>query len=183
MRPALAVAAILAIGAGVTVGLHDVCWVGDGYGSCAVGGEPAPSAPSRSAAHVPDAPTPGQVVNDAATPEPQPTPTVVPARSVWAGYPTWVPVMSRCVIRHESANWPYDGHPRPYQARRSDGGSASGAYSYIDSTWRDHSRAAGFPGYAHAYLAPPRVQDAVFAWSVTHRGVHHWDGTHCGRGT
>jgi hypothetical protein len=110
----------------------------------------------------------------AAPPSPKPKPTDIP---------DWVRSFANCVIDHESRDWPYDGHPRPYQAHRSDSGTASGAYQFIDSTWRHQSRLAGFPGYARAMLAPPAVQDAVFAFVVLRGGAGNWNGTHCGYGT
>jgi cell wall-associated NlpC family hydrolase len=42
--------------------------------------------------------------------------------------------------------------------------SASGAYQFLDSSWRTWSAHAGYPDlYARAYLAPPHVQDAAAA--------------------
>jgi cell wall-associated NlpC family hydrolase len=42
--------------------------------------------------------------------------------------------------------------------------SASGAYQFLDSSWRTWSARAGYPDlYARAYLAPPHVQDAAAA--------------------
>jgi len=42
--------------------------------------------------------------------------------------------------------------------------SASGAYQFLDSSWRTWSARAGYPAlYPRAYLAPPHVQDAAAA--------------------
>lgn len=43
------------------------------------------------------------------------------------------------------------------------GGTASGAYQFIDSTWQTQARAAGVntTQYPRAYMAPPAVQDKV----------------------
>ena len=90
--------------------------------------------------------------------------------------PAWAVEFGRCVIGHESINWGL------YKAENPDS-SASGAYQFIDETWKTQSRRAGFPGYARASQAPPRVQDAVFYYTVLHGGIGHWNGTHCGYGT
>jgi cell wall-associated NlpC family hydrolase len=42
--------------------------------------------------------------------------------------------------------------------------SASGAYQFLDSSWRTWSARAGYPDlYPRAYMAPPHVQDAAAA--------------------
>lgn len=91
----------------------------------------------------------------------------------WVSSP---PIVARhrffvCVKWRESHN--------NYQAknRRS---SASGAYQYLDSTWRNHSRAAGFAGYRSARSAPPEVQDAVAYWTYDHVGRSPWRSTRRG---
>lgn len=106
-----------------------------------------------------------------------PDPPVVRKAVRPASLPNWVRTFGQCVIRHESAT------AGTYTARRTDGGTASGAYQFIDSTWRGNLRATGLGTWAHAWQAPPWVQDAVFEWSVRHGGIGNWNGTHCGYGT
>jgi hypothetical protein len=50
----------------------------------------------------------------------------------------------RCIAHRESRNTP--------TARRSDGGTASGLFGFIDGTWHHYG------GYAHAWQAPAAVQ-------------------------
>lgn len=90
--------------------------------------------------------------------------------------PSWAIEFGRCVIGHESINQGL------YRAENPSS-TASGAYQFIDETWQTQSRRAGFRGYARASQAPPRVQDAVFYYTVLHGGIGHWNGTHCGYGT
>ncbi len=72
----------------------------------------------------------------------------------------------RCIQGHESR------HAGGYLAknRRS---TASGAYQFLNSTWRWLSKKAGYPGYPTARSAPPAVQDQV-AWYGVRRG---WEDT------
>lgn len=53
-----------------------------------------------------------------------------------------------CIVHRESRG--------DYSVRRRDGGTSSGAYQIIDSTWNR------FKGYVHAWQAPKAVQDAKF---------------------
>ncbi len=57
--------------------------------------------------------------------------------------------------------------------------SASGAYQFIDSTWRNVSVRSGHPGYATAAHAPWYVQDAVAMWLYNNGGRSAWAGTGC----
>ncbi len=77
-----------------------------------------------------------------------------------------------CIRRHESdrAGGYSADNPRS---------SASGAYQFIDSTWRTASRRAGHPGYSRAKYAPAYVQDAVALYTINHGGRGHWRGTGC----
>lgn len=83
-----------------------------------------------------------------------------------------------CVRSRESDRtgaWPYIGG---YTAQNPTS-SASGAYQFIDSTWRKVSVQAGHPGYAKASHAPWYVQDAVALHLVNSGGESAWNGTGC----
>ena len=81
------------------------------------------------------------------------------------------PVLT-CIRRHESDR--AGGYTA--QNRRS---SASGAYQFIDSTWRTAAARAGHPGYSRAMYAPWYVQDAVALYTSNHGGRSHWNGSGC----
>ena len=83
-----------------------------------------------------------------------------------------------CVRRHESDRsgpWPFVGGYGAQNPRS----SASGAYQFIDSTWRTLSAQAGHPGYSRALYAPWWVQDAVILHTINNGGRGHWRGTGC----
>lgn len=82
-----------------------------------------------------------------------------------------------CVRRHESDRGPYP-HTRGYTAKNPRS-TASGAYQFLNSSWRVLSARAGHPGYSRAAAAPWYVQDAVAHHAVTHGGKGHWNGTGC----
>ena len=75
-----------------------------------------------------------------------------------------------CVMRHESGG--------NYQAENPVS-TASGAYQFLDSTWRTMSARAGHSGYSHAASAPPAVQDAVAIYTVNSGWSSAWNGTGC----
>lgn len=82
-----------------------------------------------------------------------------------------------CVRHHESDGGAYPhingyGAQNPYT-------SASGAYQFLDSTWRNVSVRAGQGGYARASQAPWYVQDAVALWMYRNGGRSAWAGTGC----
>ena len=57
--------------------------------------------------------------------------------------------------------------------------TASGAYQFLDSTWRNVSVRSGNPGYSRAAHAPWYIQDAVALWLVNNGGRSAWNGTGC----
>ena len=75
-----------------------------------------------------------------------------------------------CVRRHESGG--------NYQAENPVS-TASGAYQFLDSTWRTMSARAGHSGWGHAASAPPWVQDAVAIYTVNSGWRSAWHGTGC----
>lgn len=75
-----------------------------------------------------------------------------------------------CVRRHESGG--------NYRAENPSS-TASGAYQYLDSSWRTLSARAGHGGYGHASHAPPWVQDAVAIYTVNSGWSSAWNGTGC----
>jgi hypothetical protein len=82
-----------------------------------------------------------------------------------------------CVRHHESDRGPWP-HANGYRAQNPSS-SASGAYQFLDSTWRNVSGRAGHPGYAKASHAPIGVQDAVALWMYNNGGRSAWAGTGC----
>ena len=75
-----------------------------------------------------------------------------------------------CVRRHESGG--------DYTAKNPSS-TASGAYQFLDSTWRTVSAQAGHGGYPSARSAPPWVQDAVALHTLNTVGKSPWNGTGC----
>ena len=82
-----------------------------------------------------------------------------------------------CVRHHESDRGAYP-HVNGYGAQNPRS-SASGAYQFIDSTWRNVSARSGHGGYARASSAPWHVQDAVALWMYNNGGRSAWAGTGC----
>ncbi len=82
-----------------------------------------------------------------------------------------------CVRHHESDRGPAP-HTNGY-GEDNPRSSASGAYQFLDSTWRNVSVRSGHGGYARALHAPWYVQDAVAMWTLRNVGTSPWAGTGC----
>lgn len=84
-----------------------------------------------------------------------------------------------CVRHHESDRGPFP-HTNGYGAENPIS-SASGAYQFIDGTWRSAAASAGESSYGgHAAWAPPDVQDRVaYHTAITLGQRYHWNGTGC----
>lgn len=82
-----------------------------------------------------------------------------------------------CVRHHESDRGAYP-HTNGY-TEQNPRSSASGAYQFLDSTWRNVSGRAGYPGYSRAMHAPWHVQDAVALWTFNNIGRSPWNGSGC----
>lgn len=80
-----------------------------------------------------------------------------------------------CIRAHESDTSGGYGAQNPTS-------SASGAYQFIDSTWRHYARRAlvDTATYPRAITAPPHVQDTVAFLAVASGGIGHWRGSGCG---
>jgi len=79
-----------------------------------------------------------------------------------------------CLRHRESDRGPYP-HTNGYTAQNP-ASTASGAYQFLNGTWRKASAAAGFGGYARAMHAPWWVQDAVaYDLLITKGGAAHWN--------
>jgi hypothetical protein len=59
--------------------------------------------------------------------------------------------------------------------------SASGAYQFLDQTWQHYAGQIGVDTstYPRAAMAPPNVQDAVFAQAVAVNGLGDWTCAGC----
>jgi hypothetical protein len=82
-----------------------------------------------------------------------------------------------CIRHHESDRGAYP-HTNGYGAHNPSS-SASGAYQFLDSTWRNVSARSGHGGYARASHAPWYVQDAVALWMYNNGGRSAWAGSGC----
>ena len=81
----------------------------------------------------------------------------------------------RCIRAHESDTAGSYAAQNPYS-------SASGAYQFIDGTWRRTLQRMGRAGeYSRAVYAPPIYQDMVALWLLDHGGQSAWAGTGCFR--
>ena len=90
------------------------------------------------------------------------------AKGHWDRWPAKVEKTARCISKHESWNaglW----------TARNRHSTASGFAQWLDPIWRQQARRAHVgTQYARAYLAPPRIQAAVFAYQAQHYGIGPW---------
>lgn len=82
-----------------------------------------------------------------------------------------------CIRQHESDRGEYP-HTNGY-ASKNGRSTASGAYQFLNGTWRNVSAAAGYPGYSQARYAPWHIQDAVALWVIENQGKSAWRGSGC----
>lgn len=82
-----------------------------------------------------------------------------------------------CIRHHESDRDAYP-HTGGYAAKNPRS-TASGAYQFLNGTWRNVSAEAGFPGFSEARQAPWWVQDAVAKWVIANQGTSPWRGSGC----
>lgn len=82
-----------------------------------------------------------------------------------------------CVRRHESDRgaWP---HTNGYLAKNPIS-SASGAYQFLNSTWRNVAPKVGGAEFARAMDAPPHIQDDAALWMINNGYKSAWNGTGC----
>ena len=57
--------------------------------------------------------------------------------------------------------------------------TASGAYQFVDGTWRGYARLAGITVPQHAADAPPWLQDVIAAWAIEDGRSYAWAGSGC----
>lgn len=102
--------------------------------------------------------------------------TAVALASPLATAPAHVQDLAACIRQHESRHDYRAENPRS---------TASGAYQFLDGTWRGNAKWTKQGGkyiarqYQRASDAPPAVQDAVFLHSIRNGGHKNWRGTGC----
>ncbi len=82
-----------------------------------------------------------------------------------------------CVRQHESDRGPYP-HLNGYQAKNPRS-TASGAYQFLDTTWRNVAPKIGAGQYGRAMDAPWWVQDEAAMWMINNGWKSAWNGTGC----
>jgi hypothetical protein len=82
-----------------------------------------------------------------------------------------------CVRQHESDRGPYP-HINGYRAKNPRS-TASGAYQFLDTTWRNVAPKVGGGQSARAMDAPTWVQDDAAMWMINNGWKSAWNGTGC----